>query len=172
MPTARMHRLRLIALWSALLSSQLTAQRIIDVTAGTTVRIRQGTPTIAVIRGTLLSADTVQVVVGRDQTAIRRIPYQEITSFEYLVSRRTIGQARTRGMLYGVGAGLGATAVMFLGTIVAQRTDGDTCTQQCWLTTRGATRAGIALTVTTTVLGALVFQRHTERWRPVRLPWS
>lgn len=168
-----MTRLRVVAVLGALLSTQLGAQRLEDVATGTTVRVWQGTPTIAIVRGTLLSADTMNVVVGSDRTAIKTIPYQEITRFEYIASLRTNAQARSRGMFYGAGVGLGATTILMMGALVgAQSPEGKVCTSDCWRALRLAARAGITLTAATTVIGAVIGRRQVERWRRVRLPWS
>lgn len=166
-----MRALPVVLSLSVLLAARLPAQRLEDVATGTTVRVWRGTPTIAVIRGTLLSADTMQVVVGNARTADKPIPYQEITRFDYVASRRTKAQARGRGMLYGAGVGLGATAVMFLGTIVVgEGPNPELCRRHCWLTRRGAARTGAAVTAASTIIGAVVGGRRTERWRRVRFP--
>jgi hypothetical protein len=172
-----MTHLRVVAVMGVLLSTQLStqlgAQRLEDVATGTTVRVWQGTPTIAVVRGTLLSADTINVVVGSDRTAIKSIPYQEITRFEYIASRRTKDQARARGMLHGAAIGLGTTTILMMGALVlSQSPEGEACSSDCWNGLRLTARAGITFTAATTAIGAVIGSRRVEQWRRVRLPWS
>jgi hypothetical protein len=171
-------RLALLALATGLATPAM-AQRLEDVSAGSTVRIRYGTPTIAVVRGKLISADSEFVAVrsdGRDADA-QRVPFPEITRLESLVGLRTPNEARRHGAWRGTLVGLGATTIMLASTRMNSGKWGAPCKIRrnlpfFLLDYRSATTVGLSATAVSAIVGAAIGNRHRERWRRVGLPWS
>ena len=177
-PRAGAKRFVLLAL-AAALARPAAAQRIEDVRVGTMVRIRYGTPTVAAIEGTLLSADTIEVAVqtGGRNVALQRVPFSEITRFDLSAGLRTASAARKRGAWRGAYVGLGLTAAMLGTTRFTGGKWGAPCKiriyNPCFLGDyRSATLVGAQVTGLAAIVGAAIGNRHRERWSRLQLPWA